>query len=154
MTLYLRQESFSHAETILFADETGAVRFRAEGRLLRRGGSAVIADAAGEETARIGRSGSFLAPCFEISRKEEKALLSRRFSLFKPEYRLDPPGWTVSGDFFSRSFTVRKGDARLAEIGFKGKAKIVLFTEGEESLILGIALILLSQLKESVRASV
>ena len=150
---YLRQESFTRADSILFTDETGAVRFSAKGLLRLRDGCAVLSDETGGEIARISRGGSFLAPRFGIELKEESAVLSRRFSPFKQKYRLEPQGWSVCGDLFSRSFSVSGGE-ELADIVLGGKPRVRILREGGEALILSIALILLSQARESRRAAV
>lgn len=117
MRLFIRQKVFSWRDRFYILDESGAPRYAAEGEFLSWGRRLHVYDAAGGEAAFLQQKvWSFLSRYFIFIGGIQAAEVVREFTLFRPFYRVDGPGWEVEGDFWAHEYRITQGAREVARI--------------------------------------
>lgn len=122
MKIYIKQKVFSFKDKFNVYNEAGEPRFYVEGEVFTLGKKLHVYDANNSEIAFIKQKVPSFLPKFYIERKDStmnvNALVVKEFA-FKPTYRIDDFGWSVTGDFFAHDYTVTSGTGTVASISKK-----------------------------------
>ncbi len=148
MNLYIKQHIFTWGDQFSIYDEAGNEKFTCEGEILTFGRKLHLCDPAGRELAYIEQQLFTWMPRYVIYRDGEQAAeVVKEFTFFHPEYTVEGPGWTVSGDFFDHDYEVRDGDSLIASVEKEwftlGDAYEISIGEGtDEILALAVVLVI------------
>lgn len=115
MIFYIKQKILTLGDKFSIYDEAGNEIYHVEGEwLLKR---LHIYDSNRRECAFI-RQRPFTLPLkFEILQHGEVvAAVSRKFSIFSQKYRVEGPGWSVSGDYTGHCYDINASDSCVARI--------------------------------------
>ena len=116
MKLYIRQKVFSWREKFTVKDENAQDRDFVEGEF-SWAKKLHIYRMDGSEAAYIeGKLWSWTPQYKVFVGGEQIAEVVREFSFFKPRYRIDGPGWLVSGDFWEHDYEIVRDGQRIAGI--------------------------------------
>lgn len=108
MKLCIQQKVFSFRDRFYVTDEFGEERYYVEGEIFSLGKKLHVFDMQGREVAFIKQELLTFMPRFEVYIGEELAAeIVKEFTLFRQAYRVDGPGWAVSGDFFAHEYEIR-----------------------------------------------
>lgn len=100
MKLYIKQKVFSFRDQFTVKDAYGTDRYFAQGDYFSLGRNLRICDANGQEIILIKQKlWSFLPRFYVYVAGEKVAEVIKEFTFFKPRYRIEGPGWSVSGDW-------------------------------------------------------
>jgi len=117
MKLYIKQHIFTWGDKFSIYDESGNEKYCVEGEVLTLGKKLHLYDLKGSELAYIEQQLLTFLPKYMIYRGEEEfAEVVKEFTFFHPEYTVNGPGWTVSGDFFDHDYEVKDGDKVIASV--------------------------------------
>ena len=117
MKYYVKQHIFTWGDRFSIYDEYGNERFYAQGEVFTFGKKLHLLDTQGRELAFIHEKVFSWVPRYFINRDgRDIAEVVKRFALFRQEYTIDGLGWSVSGDFFSREFTIYSGVNLIAQV--------------------------------------
>lgn len=109
----MKQKVFSWTDKFTVKDETGQDRYFVEGEFLTLAKKLHVYNGNHTEVAFIRQKLWSLLPRFfvEIDGRVVCQIV-KRFTMFKPKYELEGPGWHVEGDFWAHEYTVHN-DARI-----------------------------------------
>ena len=118
MSLYIRQKAMSLVDRFSVMDEQGNEKYYVEGELLFFGRRLHIFDVTGAEVGRVERKNwSFKSRYFVFTDSDEPiAEIVREFTLLRPYYTVNGPGWDVEGNFTEHTYEVRDGDRIVAVV--------------------------------------
>ena len=118
MKLLLRQRMFSWFDSYDIYDESGKTVYQVKGELAW-GHQFRVYDMTGREVAGLKQVIFTFLPRFEIYLNGNfEGYVSRRFTLFFPQYDIDYKGWTVEGSPMEWNYAVLGADGGLvASIG-------------------------------------
>lgn len=109
MKLYIRQKIFSFRDKFTVKDEYGNDRYFVEGDLISFGKNLHVRDMYGREVIRIRQKvWSFLHRFYVYVEERLVAEVVKEFTFFKPRYRIEGPGWEVSGDWWEHTYQISK----------------------------------------------
>ncbi len=146
MKLYLKQKVFSWKDKSNVKDELGNDKYFVEGKVLSVGKKLTIFDAEQNEVAFIRQKVVTFMPKFFVEiGGEQVAEISKKFSLLKPKYIVNGPGWEIMGNFTAHDYSIRDGEKEIAGIHKKwmswGDAfEIDIASEKDEIIVLGVVL--------------
>ena len=107
MKLCIQQKVFSFRDRFYVTDEFGEERYYVEGEIFSLGKKLHVYDMQGREVAFIQQELLTFMPRFMVYVGEEQAAeIVKEFTFFRPSYRVDGPGWQVSGDFFAHEYEI------------------------------------------------
>lgn len=107
MKLCIQQKVFSFRDRFYVTDEFGEERYYVEGEIFTLGKKLHIYDMHGREVAFVKQELLTFLPRFAVYvGEEQKAEIVKEFTFFRPSYRVDGPGWQVSGDFFEHEYEI------------------------------------------------
>lgn len=105
--LYIKQQVFSWRDRFYVKDEDGQDRYYVEGEIFTLGKKLHVYDMAGNEVAFIQQEVWTLLPRFYVYvGGVQVAEIVKEFTLFRPQYRIDGPGWEVDGEFWGHDYTI------------------------------------------------
>ncbi|WP_297958327.1 LURP-one-related/scramblase family protein [uncultured Ruminococcus sp.] len=116
MKLYFKQQPFSFRQRTAVYDQFGNVLFNAVGEIsLAR--KMHVYDRVGNEVAYVEKKLLHLLPRFSIYIGGQYVTdIVKEFTLFKPSYLFERIGWSVSGEFLSHDYTIKRGNMPIAYI--------------------------------------
>lgn len=117
MKLYIRQKVFSFRDKFTVKDEYGNDHYFVEGDLFSFGKHLHIRDAYGREVIRIRQKvWSFLHRFYVYVEDKLVAEVVKEFTFFKPRYRIEGPGWEVSGDWWEHTYEITSGGKQIVSV--------------------------------------
>jgi uncharacterized protein YxjI len=113
----MKQRVFSWGDQFTVKNEFGADAYSVRGEVFTLGKKLHVYDASGAEAAFIKQRLFTFLPKFEIYIGGAMvAEVVKEFTFFRPSYRLDGTGWSISGDFFAHEYVISDGNAVAARI--------------------------------------
>ncbi|HLY29617.1 MAG TPA: LURP-one-related family protein [Ktedonobacterales bacterium] len=121
MRYVIREKFFHIGEDSVITDETGAVRFQVDGKVLSLHNKLIIRDPSGAEVATVHRKLIALRPTYEVERHGQQAAELRKhfFTPFIDRYTLDVPGdndFEVKGSLLEHEYTITQGGQVVATV--------------------------------------
>lgn len=117
MTLYMKQKVFSWKDKFHIYDAFQEEKYYVEGEFFSLGKKLHLYDNYMTERSFIHQKVmSFLPRFFVNVGGTDVAEVVKKFTLFKPEYVVNGPGWTVSGDFWAHNYTITSCSGPVATI--------------------------------------
>lgn len=117
MKLYIKQKVFSWADKFTVKDASGQDRYYVEGELFSWGKKLHVYDMSGNEAALIQqKTFSFMPTYFVFVDDRQVAEIVKEFSFFVPKYRVDGPGWEVSGHIMAHDYEITQADRAIVTI--------------------------------------
>jgi uncharacterized protein YxjI len=109
MRYVMRQKIWSWGDDFVIKDETGAERFKVDGKVFTIGNKLSFQDMGGRELAFIEQKLLSWGPKYEISRGGQLAAVVKKelFTLFRCRFLVDVPGpddLEAQGDFFDHEY--------------------------------------------------
>ncbi len=113
MKLLFKQRMFSWLDSYDIFGETGEVIYTVKGKLAW-GHCLKIFDGQGQVLGVVKERIFAFLPKFELYLGEQYiGCISRKFTLFRPQYFIDCKGWQVSGDLLEWNYQVLDGEGRM-----------------------------------------
>ena len=107
MRLYIKQKVFSWNDKFTVKDEYGVDRYSVEGEFFSIGRKLHIRDMYGNEVAAIHQKVLSWLACYNVFiQGEHMADVKQKFSLLRPKFEIDGPGWTMEGSFWEHDYEV------------------------------------------------
>lgn len=117
MRLLIKQRVFSWSDTYDIYDENGAEKYFVKADIFTFGHQIHVYDWQDREIGFISQKLFSLMPKFFIEiGGYEVGMVSKKFTLFHPEYTIDYRGWQCEGDFFGWEYEIFEGDNCIAYI--------------------------------------
>ena len=117
MKLYIKQKIFSWNDRFSVYDAYENELFTVEGALFSFGKKLTIFDRTDREIYRIEQELFRFRPRYHIVKHGEiEATVVKEFSMFKPYYTVEGPGWEVQGDFFDHDYEITDGGRLVASV--------------------------------------
>jgi uncharacterized protein YxjI len=143
-------------------DDQGRVVLQVDGKVFSLRNLLIVADAEGNEVARVQRRLIALRPTYEISSHGEEMAEIRKhfFTPFHDEFTIDVPGpddLEMVGDILSHEYVIRRGDQTVATVSKRWVALTETYAvdvapNENDSLILA-SVLALDLAKDAERAS-
>lgn len=115
--LYIKQKVFALSERFAITDADQQPRYLVSGTFMAIPKRFTITDAHDTVVAEITKTVFSLLPTFTVSVAGRPiATIRKEFTFFKPRYRIDSTGITVSGDWWDLNFAVLLDDREIARI--------------------------------------
>ena len=139
MKLLIKQRVFSVGDTYDIYDESGNVKYFVKEKIVSVGYNIYIYDENHNEVAVIHQKIISLLPVFEIQVNGSViGSISKKLTLFQPEYKVDFNGWWVEGDMLGWDYKVYNGFSPVAQISKElfrwGDTYVIDFTNPEDEL--------------------
>lgn len=116
-TYYIKQKLFSWKDRFRVKDADGEDVFLVEGELISIGKRLHMYDAGGREIFLIEQKLITFLPAYEIRAGNKLiAKVSKKISLFSPEYYVEGPGWTVEGSISAHNYKITGAAGTVAVI--------------------------------------
>ncbi len=155
----IRERFFDIGDDFDITDESGAVVFHVDGKVLTLRDKVVIQDPSGQEVAAVHRKTLALRRTYSISIGGEKAaeMTKKLFTPFRDKYTIDIPGpddLELSGDLLDHEYTVERDGREVASVSKKWfsirDTYAVRVAEGEDDLLIlaGVIALDLAQASE------
>lgn len=117
MKLYIKQKAFSWKDRFNISDMNGTPVYSVEGEVFTVGKKLHLLDANGNEVAFVHQKVFSFFPRYFVSiNGEDVAEVVKEFSFLKPKYRVEGPGWRITGDYLSHNYEITAGDTVVAAI--------------------------------------
>ncbi len=117
MKLYIKQKVFSWGDKFRICDEYEDDKYYVEGEVFTFGKKLHLYSETGDELAFIRQTvWSFLPRFFIIRNGVDVAKVVKEFTLFRQEYTVEGPGWTVNGDFWAHEYEISAAGRPVASI--------------------------------------
>ena len=117
MKLYIKQKIFSWNDSFSVYDSMERELFTVQGALFSFGKKLTIFDRTDREIYRIEQELFRFRPRYHIVKHGEiEATVVKEFSMFKPYYTVEGPGWEVQGDFFDHDYEITDGGRLVASV--------------------------------------
>ena len=117
MKFYIRQKALSWRDRFTVTDEAGNVAYTVEGELFTWGKKLHVTDPAGNEALFISqRIRSFLHRYEVFSGGLRLCTVVREFTLLRPKYTVEGPGWTIDGNFWGHEYSIMNGVFPVARV--------------------------------------
>lgn len=117
MKLYIKQQVFSWGDKFAVKNEYGEDKYFVEGEVFTLGKKLHVYDISGTETAYIEQELFTFLPCYHIYRDgQQVAEITKEFSFFTPEYKINRLGWVIEGDFLSHDYVITKDGQQIVSI--------------------------------------
>ena len=117
MKLYIKQRIFSWNDSFSVYDSMERELFTVQGALFSFGKKLTIFDRTDREIYRIEQELFRFRPRYHIVKHGEiEATVVKEFSMFKPYYTVEGPGWEVQGDFFDHDYEITDGGRLVASV--------------------------------------
>ena len=114
MQLYMKQKVFSWKDKFSIMNSYGEDKYYVEGKVISIGKKLRIYDTHENELAFVNQKVVSLMPKFSVEMDEkEVAVIKKKFTLFKPKYIIEGPGWEVQGDFFGHDYSIVDGKGNV-----------------------------------------
>lgn len=105
MKLYIKQKVFSFGDKFTVYDENGEERYYAKGEVFSLGRKLHICDYQDNELAFIQQKlWTWMPRYLVLIGGEAKMEVIKEFTLLFPKYRIEGPGWEVSGQFWEHDY--------------------------------------------------
>ena len=146
MKLYLKQKVFSWKDKSTIKDENGDDKYFVEGKVLSIGKKLTVFDTNQNEVAFIRQKVATIMPKFFVEiNGEQVAQIVKKFTLLKPKYVVEGPGWTIQGNFSAHDYSINDGEKQIAVIHKQWMTwgdtfEIDIADEKDEIIILGVVL--------------
>jgi uncharacterized protein YxjI len=146
MKLYLKQKVFSWKDKSTIKDENGDDKYFVEGKVLSIGKKLTVFDTNQNEVAFIRQKVATIMPKFFVEiNGEQVAQIVKKFTLLKPKYVVEDPGWSIQGNFSAHDYSINDGEKEIAVIHKKWMTwgdtfEIDIADEKDEIIILGVVL--------------
>ena len=148
MNLYIKQKVFSWNDKFAVYNENGEPAYFVEGEVFSFGKKLHLYDTAGTQLAFIAQKIASFLPKFTITLKDNRiAEVTKKFSLFRPEYTVKGPNWAVRGNFFIHEYQIIQNERPIAYITkewltWGDTYKISFNDDIEPEIILSIVLVI------------
>ena len=117
MKLYIKQKILSWNDSFSVYDSMERELFTVRGALFSFGKKLTIFDRTDREIYRIEQELFRFRPRYHIVEgKEIRATVVKEFSMFRPYYTVEGPGWEVQGDFFDHDYEITDGGRLVASV--------------------------------------
>ncbi len=117
MNLYIKQKIFSWNDSFSVYDAYENELFTIKGALFSFGKKLTVFDQNGNELYRIEQELFRFRPRYHIVKDGEiQATVVKEFSMFKPYYTVEGPGWEVQGDFFDHDYEITDAGRLVASV--------------------------------------
>jgi uncharacterized protein YxjI len=117
MKLYMKQKVFSWRDKFNIADEQGSLRYYAEGELFTWGKKLHIYDSTGQEAAFIRQKLMSWLPRYYVEiNGVTVAAVVKKFTFFKPSYRVEGLPWQMQGDFWAHNYVMHDGQRDIMKL--------------------------------------
>ncbi|QBO34937.1 hypothetical protein EQG49_00005 [Periweissella cryptocerci] len=115
--LYIKQKVFSIGDKYTVTDAQQRPQYAVAGSLFKIPKEFVISNMAGQAVGKITQRMFQFLPKFTVSLGgRDVAVISKRFSLFRPSYDIDAFGLTIQGNFWDMNFTVLRNGQQVAQV--------------------------------------
>ena len=117
MKLYIKQKIFSWNDSFSVYDSMERELFAVKGAFCSFGKKLTIFDRTEREIYRIEQELFRFRPRYHIVKHGEiEATVVKEFSMFKPYYTVEGPGWEVQGDFFDHTYEITDAGRPVASV--------------------------------------
>ena len=117
MKLYIKQRIFSWNDSFSVYDSMERELFTVQGALFSFGKKLTIFDRTDRKIYRIEQELFRFRPRYHIVKHGEiEATVVKEFSMFRPYYTVEGPGWEVQGDFFDHTYEITDGGRLVASV--------------------------------------
>ena len=117
MKLYIKQKIFSWNDSFSVYDSMERELFAVKGAFFSFGKKLTIFDRTEREIYRIEQELFRFRPRYHIVKDGEiEATVVKEFSMFRPYYTVEGPGWEVQGDFFDHTYEITDGGRLVASV--------------------------------------
>lgn len=117
MKLYIKQKVFSWGDRFTVKDAGGNDRYYVEGEVFSWGKKLHVYDMNGNEAAFIQqKTFSWMPTYYVFVDGRQVAEIVKEFSFFTPKYRIDGPGWDVTGRVMVHDYEITQGEFPVASI--------------------------------------
>lgn len=117
MRLYMKQKVFSWGDKFKIYDEFENICYLVEGEIFTWGKKLHVYDRAGREVAFIHEKVFSFLPKYYISHDGiDVAEVIKEFTFLTQRYRVNGPGWNVSGDFWAHEYEITDGSQVVASV--------------------------------------
>ena len=117
MKLYIKQRIFSWNDSFSVYDSMERELFTVNGALFSFGKKLAILDRLDREIYRIEQELFRFRPRSHIVQGEViQATVVKEFSMFRPYYTVEGPGWEVQGDFFDHDYEITDRGRLVASV--------------------------------------
>ena len=117
MKLYIKQKVFSWGDRFTVKDAEGNDRYYVEGEVFSWGKKLHVYDMNGNEAAFIQqKTFSWMPTYYVFVDGRQVAEIVKEFSFFTPKYRIDGPGWDVTGRVMVHDYEITQGEFPVASI--------------------------------------
>ena len=114
---YIRQKVFSWRDKFSVKDENGEDVFHVEGEIISLGKKLHMYDPQGREVFYIAQKIMSFRPSYEIwSGNNLIAKVTKRITLFTPEYYVEGPGWSVEGSLGAHNYRINGNNGTVAVV--------------------------------------
>ena len=148
MNLYIKQKVFSWNDRFFVYDEFGNEKYYVEGEVFSFGKKLHLYDTNRNQLSFIQEKVPTFMPKFRVTMQDGRvATVSQKFSLFRPHYIVDGPGWKVSGNFMIHEYSIIKDERPIAYISkqwftWGDTYKISFNDDIEPAVVLSVVLII------------
>jgi uncharacterized protein YxjI len=124
MRYVLRQKIWALGDDFTIKDESGADRFKVDGKVFSIGDKLSFQDMGGRELAFIAQKLITIAPKYEIHRGGQLAAVVKKelFTFFKCKFTVDVPGpddLEAKGDFWDHEYEFTRAGRRVGAVSKK-----------------------------------
>ncbi len=117
MKLYIKQKIFSWNDQFSVYDSLENELFTVKGEFFSFGKNLAIWDRNGNELYRIEQELFRFRPRYHIVKNGEiQATVVKEFSMFKPYYTVEGPGWEIQGDFWDHDYDITDAGRLVASV--------------------------------------
>lgn len=159
MKLYIKQKVFSWGDKFRIYDAWENDRYYVEGEVFSLGKKLHLYDLNGIERSYIHQKVLSFLPRFFIGQDgTDHAEVVKKFTFFHPEYQVNGPDWSVTGDFLAHSYVIKEGNSVVASISKKWLTwgdtyEIDITTHADEVMVLSVVIVIDAILAQSAAAS-
>ncbi len=146
MKLYMKQKVFSWKDKFNIMDAAGQDKYYVEGKAISIGKKLTIYDAASNEVAFVKQKVVSLLQKFTVEiNGEQVAEIKKKFTLLKPKYFVEGPGWEVTGNFLAHDYEVKENGNTIIAIrkqwmSWGDSFEIDIADESQEVLAIAVVL--------------
>jgi uncharacterized protein YxjI len=121
MKYLMRQKVFAIGDDFVIKDETGADRFKVDGKVFTIGDKLSFQDMSGNELAFIRQKLLSWGPTYEIESQGRLIAVVKKelFTFFRCKFNVDVPGpddLEAQGDFLDREYSIERSGQVVAEV--------------------------------------
>lgn len=117
MKYYVKQKVFSWNDHFCVYDSAENEILTVKGEFFSFGKNLAILDLAGNELYRIEQELFRFRPRYHVTKNGEVvATVVKEFSMFRPYYTVEGPGWEIEGDFFDHDYEITSQGRSVASV--------------------------------------